>query len=58
MRCASRPRCGMVRINGTLLAPGSPFGGTGTSGIGRGGGTLGIEELFEPKILSLPEAIR
>ncbi|WP_392341656.1 aldehyde dehydrogenase family protein (plasmid) [Phaeobacter sp. BS23] len=46
--------CGMVFVNGADLAPGSPFGGTKKSGIGREGGPYGIEEFLELKLVARP----
>ncbi|MBT0961626.1 aldehyde dehydrogenase family protein [Denitromonas iodatirespirans] len=51
-RIARRLRSGMVRLNGTDLPFGSPFGGFGQSGIGREGGVWGIEEFLEVKAVS------
>ncbi|AUR06090.1 aldehyde dehydrogenase (plasmid) [Phaeobacter inhibens] len=46
--------CGMVFVNGADLAPGSPFGGTKKSGIGREGGRYGVEEFLELKLVAHP----
>ncbi|MCF8480503.1 MAG: aldehyde dehydrogenase family protein [Rhodospirillum sp.] len=51
-RVARRLRAGMVRLNGTDLPFGSPFGGYGQSGIGREGGVWGIEDFLEIKAIS------
>lgn len=51
-RLSRRLRSGMVRLNGTDLPYGSPFGGFGQSGIGREGGVWGIEEFLEVKAIS------
>ncbi len=51
-RLARRLRSGMVRLNGTDLPYGSPFGGFGQSGVGREGGVWGIEEFLEVKAIS------
>ncbi|PBB58340.1 MULTISPECIES: aldehyde dehydrogenase family protein [Mesorhizobium] len=51
-RVAREIRAGMVRINGALRAPGSPFGGYKHSGTGREGGRWGIEEYLELKAVS------
>lgn len=45
---------GMVLVNGGDIAPGSPFGGVKRSGIGREGGTFGIEEFMEVKTIAEP----
>ncbi|MFN3274807.1 MAG: aldehyde dehydrogenase family protein [Paracoccus sp. (in: a-proteobacteria)] len=51
-RVARRLRSGMVRLNGTDIPFGAPFGGMGQSGIGREGGVWGIEEFLEVKVVS------
>ena len=48
-RLVPRLRAGIVRMNGSSRAPGSPFGGYKLSGNGREGGTWGIEEFLEVK---------
>ena len=45
-------RSGMVEMNGTSRAAGSPFGGYKQSGNGREGGILGIEDFLEVKAVS------
>lgn len=51
-RVARRMRAGMVQINGTSRAPGTPFGGYKQSGNGREGGTWGLEDFLEVKLIS------
>ncbi len=51
-RVARRLRSGMVEMNGKPRGRGSPFGGMKMSGIGREGGTFGIEEFLEIKAVS------
>ncbi len=51
-RVARQLRSGMVEINGTAFAQGSPFGGYRQSGNGREGGTWGLEEFLEIKSIS------
>ncbi|MHB2267244.1 aldehyde dehydrogenase family protein [Aliihoeflea sp. PC F10.4] len=51
-RVAKRLRAGMVQINGTSRAPGSPFGGYKQSGIGREGGKYGLEDFLEVKAVA------
>ncbi|MDD7972927.1 aldehyde dehydrogenase family protein [Roseinatronobacter alkalisoli] len=51
-RLARKLRSGMVRLNGTDVPFGAPFGGFGQSGIGREGGVWGIEEFLEVKVIS------
>ncbi|MCK8484260.1 aldehyde dehydrogenase family protein [Aliiroseovarius sp. S2029] len=51
-RVARHLRSGMVEMNGTSRAAGSPFGGYKQSGNGREGGILGIEDFLEVKAVS------
>jgi aldehyde dehydrogenase (NAD+) len=51
-RVARRIRAGMVQINGTSRAPGTPFGGYKQSGNGREGGKWGLEDFLEVKLIS------
>ncbi|MEL6450471.1 MAG: aldehyde dehydrogenase family protein [Pseudomonadota bacterium] len=51
-RMATRLRSGMVEMNGTSRAAGSPFGGMKQSGNGREGGVWGIEDFLEVKAVS------
>ncbi|MEL6102164.1 MAG: aldehyde dehydrogenase family protein [Pseudomonadota bacterium] len=51
-RLATRLRSGMVEMNGTSRAAGSPFGGMKQSGNGREGGVWGIEDFLEVKAVS------
>ena len=51
-RVARKLRAGMVQINGTSRAPGSPFGGYKQSGNGREGGKWGLEDFMEVKLIS------
>ncbi len=51
-RVARQMRSGMVEMNGTSRAAGSPFGGYKQSGNGREGGILGIEDFLEVKAVS------
>ncbi len=51
-RVSRKLRSGMVRLNGTDIPFGAPFGGYGKSGIGREGGVWGIEEFLEVKSVS------
>lgn len=53
-RVSRRLRAGMVHINGSDISWGSPFGGYKMSGLGREGGTLGIEDFMEVKAISRP----
>ncbi|AJE47272.1 aldehyde dehydrogenase family protein [Celeribacter indicus] len=45
-------RAGMVHLNGSDIAYGSPFGGYKLSGNGREGGVYGIEDFCEIKAIS------
>ncbi|MGU3398935.1 aldehyde dehydrogenase family protein [Brucellaceae bacterium D45D] len=51
-RVARKLRAGMVQINGTSRAPGSPFGGYKQSGNGREGGKWGLEDFMEVKLIA------
>lgn len=51
-RVSRQLESGLVAINGVGRAAGSPFGGYKQSGIGREGGTFGIEEFLEVKNIS------
>ncbi len=53
-KMAQEIRAGMLRINGTGLAAGSPFGGYKQSGNGREGGVMGIEDFLEVKLITRP----
>ncbi|MBC7372524.1 MAG: aldehyde dehydrogenase family protein [Frankiales bacterium] len=48
---ARRLRTGQVEVNGGAFNPGAPFGGYKQSGIGREGGTYGLEEFLETKAI-------
>ena len=51
-RVARQLRSGMVEINSTERAGGTPFGGYKQSGNGREGGLLGLMEFLEVKCVS------
>ncbi|EIM73518.1 aldehyde dehydrogenase family protein [Nitratireductor aquibiodomus RA22] len=51
-RVSRQLRAGMVQVNGTGRASGSPFGGYKQSGLGREGGKWGIEDFLEVKAVS------
>ncbi|MEL6464107.1 MAG: aldehyde dehydrogenase family protein [Pseudomonadota bacterium] len=51
-RMAQALRSGMVEMNGTSRAAGSPFGGMKQSGNGREGGVWGLEDFLEVKAVS------
>jgi aldehyde dehydrogenase (NAD+) len=51
-KVARRLRAGMVHLNGSSQAPGSPFGGYKQSGNGREGGEYGFLEYLEVKTVS------
>jgi aldehyde dehydrogenase (NAD+)/betaine-aldehyde dehydrogenase len=46
-------RAGQIDVNGARFNPLAPFGGFGLSGVGREGGTFGLEEFLEPKSIQL-----
>jgi aldehyde dehydrogenase (NAD+)/betaine-aldehyde dehydrogenase len=49
-------RAGQVDVNGAPFNPAAPFGGFGDSGLGREGGTYGIEEFVEVRAIQMPVA--
>ena len=52
---SERLHAGMVGINtGVVSNPAAPFGGIKQSGLGREGGTTGIEEFLETKLVAIP----
>ena len=51
-RVARLLRSGSVNINQSYLAPGSPFGGYKLSGNGREGGSEGMNEYLEVKVIA------
>ena len=50
---AKRLRTGQVEVNGGAFNPAAPFGGYKSSGVGREGGTFGLEEFLETKAIQL-----
>ncbi|WP_319567137.1 aldehyde dehydrogenase family protein [Cohaesibacter marisflavi] len=54
MRVAKALRAGMVRLNGSDINWGSPFGGYKMSGLGREGGHFGMDDFLEIKAVSRP----
>ena len=54
LRLSERIETGMVGLNqGVVSNPAAPFGGMKHSGLGREGGTLGIEEFLEIKYVAV-----
>ncbi|MDQ4033188.1 MAG: NAD-dependent succinate-semialdehyde dehydrogenase [Actinomycetota bacterium] len=54
LRVCERLECGMVGLNQGLVSnPAAPFGGVKHSGLGREGGSVGIEEFLEIKYVAL-----
>lgn len=54
LRVAESIQTGMVGLNqGVVSNPAAPFGGVKASGLGREGGTTGIEEYLETKYIGL-----
>lgn len=51
---ARQLRAGQVDVNGAPYNPAAPFGGFGDSGLGREGGTYGIEEFVEVRAIQMP----
>lgn len=55
MSMSERLQAGMVGINvGVVSNPSAPFGGIKQSGLGREGGTSGIDEFLETKLVAIP----
>ncbi len=49
---------GMLGVNTGLVSnPAAPFGGVKSSGLGREGGRLGIEEFLEVRYLAVPRSV-
>ncbi|EHR52488.1 NAD-dependent aldehyde dehydrogenase [Saccharomonospora marina XMU15] len=54
LRVCERIETGMVGLNqGIVSNPAAPFGGVKQSGLGREGGTVGIEEFLETKYIAV-----
>jgi succinate-semialdehyde dehydrogenase/glutarate-semialdehyde dehydrogenase len=54
LRVCERLETGMIGLNqGMVSNPAAPFGGVKQSGIGREGGTVGIEEFLEIKYVAI-----
>jgi succinate-semialdehyde dehydrogenase / glutarate-semialdehyde dehydrogenase len=54
LRVAERLEAGMVGLNTGLVSnPAAPFGGIKQSGLGREGGSVGIEEFLETKYVAI-----
>ncbi|MEU1575520.1 NAD-dependent succinate-semialdehyde dehydrogenase [Streptomyces collinus] len=57
LRVAERLESGMIGLNTGLVSnPAAPFGGIKQSGLGREGGTVGIDEFLEYKYIAVPVA--
>ncbi|MFJ8597028.1 NAD-dependent succinate-semialdehyde dehydrogenase [Streptomyces sp. NPDC093598] len=55
LRVAERLESGMIGLNTGLVSnPAAPFGGIKQSGLGREGGTVGINEFLEYKYIAVP----
>ena len=55
LNTAEQLEVGMVGINsGVVSTPSAPFGGVKQSGLGREGGTVGIDEYLDTKYVSIP----
>jgi succinate-semialdehyde dehydrogenase/glutarate-semialdehyde dehydrogenase len=55
MRVAHALRTGMVGLNqGVVSNPAAPFGGVKQSGLGREGGSTGIEEFLDTRYFAMP----
>ncbi|BDC45870.1 aldehyde dehydrogenase family protein [Paraburkholderia terrae] len=55
LRVARRLRAGQIDVNGAPFNASAPFGGFGASGMGREGGTFGIEDFIELRAIQLPQ---
>ncbi|MCA1708934.1 MAG: aldehyde dehydrogenase family protein, partial [Actinobacteria bacterium] len=54
LRVCERLEAGMVGLNQGLVSnPAAPFGGVKHSGLGREGGSVGIEEFLETKYVAV-----
>jgi succinate-semialdehyde dehydrogenase/glutarate-semialdehyde dehydrogenase len=54
LRVAERLETGMVGLNqGVVSNPAAPFGGVKESGLGREGGSVGIDEFLETKYVGV-----
>jgi succinate-semialdehyde dehydrogenase/glutarate-semialdehyde dehydrogenase len=54
LRVSERLETGMVGLNqGIVSNPAAPFGGVKQSGLGREGGTVGIDEFLETKYIAV-----
>jgi aldehyde dehydrogenase (NAD+) len=53
---ATRIKSGHVGVNGFDMAPGVPFGGYKSSGMGREGGPEGLEAFLETQAVYMPGA--
>ena len=54
LRVSERLETGMVGLNqGIVSNPAAPFGGVKQSGLGREGGTVGIDEYLETKYVAI-----
>ncbi len=51
LRVAKQLRAGQIEINGGAFNPAAPFGGYKQSGLGREGGSFGLEEFLETKAI-------
>ena len=54
LRVSERLEAGMIGLNTGLVSnPAAPFGGIKESGLGREGGSVGIEEFLETKYVAI-----
>jgi succinate-semialdehyde dehydrogenase/glutarate-semialdehyde dehydrogenase len=54
LRVSEKLEAGMIGLNqGIVSNPAAPFGGIKASGLGREGGTVGIEEFLETKYVAV-----
>lgn len=51
MRVARQMQAGQIEVNGGEFNPAAPFGGYKQSGLGREGGSFGLEEFLETKAI-------
>ena len=55
LRISERLEAGMIGVNtGIVSNPAAPFGGVKQSGLGREGGSVGIDEFLDYRYVAIP----